>query len=54
MDDGFPLVILDEDEDDDPFIETISGKSLFFWERDDMERFVSTHAGKVKKNHHPK
>ena len=50
MDEGFPLVILDEDEDDGPSTETISGKSLFFWERGDMERFVSTHAGKAKKS----
>lgn len=48
-DDGLPLVVLDEIRDDESSGETISGKSLYFWERDDFERFVSTHAGKTKK-----
>lgn len=49
-DDGFPLVILDDGQRDEgtSFV-TVSGKSLYYWGKEDFDRFISNTKGRAEK-----
>lgn len=47
-DNGFPLVVFDDQLENQAKSETISGKDLYFWEKEVFERFVDSRRGRIE------